>query len=39
MPLVRKAAHAWTWEQPGRNAAALRFIAAAEQFPGQESTC
>ena len=37
MSLVRKAAHAWTWEQPGRNAAALRFIAAAEQFPVQES--
>jgi WD40 repeat protein len=37
MPLVRKAAHAWTWEQPGRNAAALRFIAAAEQFDVQAS--
>ena len=37
MPLVRKAAHAWTWEQPGRNAAALRFIAAAEQFDLQAS--
>jgi WD40 repeat protein len=32
MPLVRKAAHAWSWEHPGRNAAALRFIAAAEQY-------
>jgi WD40 repeat protein len=32
MPLVRKAAHAWSWEHPGRNAAALRFIAAAERY-------
>lgn len=31
MPLVRKVAHAWSWEQPARNAAALRFIAAAER--------
>ena len=37
MSLVRKVAHAWTWEQPGRNAAALRFIAAAEQVSVQES--
>lgn len=32
MPLVRKAAHAWSWEHPGRNAAALLFIAAAERY-------
>ena len=32
MPLVRKAAHAWSWEHPSRNAAALRFIAAAEGY-------
>lgn len=30
MRLVTKVAHAWTWEHPERNAAALRFIAAAE---------
>jgi WD40 repeat protein len=33
MPLVRKAAHAWAWEHPGQNAAALRFFATAERFP------
>jgi WD40 repeat protein len=32
MPLVRKASYAWSWEHPGRNAAALRFIAAAERY-------
>ncbi|WP_187365826.1 WD40 repeat domain-containing protein [Trebonia kvetii] len=37
MPLIRKIAHAWSWDQPGRNAAALRFIAAAEQYDIRES--
>jgi WD40 repeat protein len=32
MPLVRKVSNAWSWEHPGRNAAALRFIAAAERY-------
>lgn len=33
MTLVRKAAHAWAWDRPGQNAAALRFLAAAGRFP------
>lgn len=37
MPLVRKVSHAWSWEHPGRNAAALRFIAAAERYDIGES--
>lgn len=37
MPLVRKVSHAWSWEHPGRNAAALRFIAAAEHYDIGES--
>jgi WD40 repeat protein len=37
MPLVRKVSHAWSWEHPGRNAAALRFIAAAERYDVGES--
>jgi WD40 repeat protein len=32
MLLVSKVAHAWTWEHPERNAAALRFIVAAERY-------
>ena len=37
MPLVRKASHAWRWEHPGQNAAALRYFAAAERFPIPEA--
>ena len=37
MPLVRKAAYAWSWESPGQNAAALRFLAAAEQFTAPDA--
>jgi WD40 repeat protein len=37
MPLVRKVSHAWSWGHPGRNAAALRFIAAAERYDIGES--
>src|ERR1700733_12883888 len=37
MPLVRRVSHAWSWENPGRNAAALRFIAAAERYDIGES--
>jgi WD40 repeat protein len=37
MPLVRKASHTWSWEHPGRNAAALRFMAAAEHYDIGES--